>query len=304
MEIKKFENFTPGGWVNVKIDEQLFIRMEKYVYALDTLIIKPNDKYDLFKKVDALSNINDFTKDCDIQTKISIITLLQYLNEIKSYFNPSSAGFLLEGFLATLIHGKMLNDYGSIDITSSYNELDPIRFKTEGNLGPGIHKRDYQIKLYKSGSNIKLKWEEDKICDYYVICLKVGDDIDVHILDGKNKDLDEFVGNYASISRSTKTYERDGYIIVNTNKLRSNNYKRTLKISNVAEMIEGCGDDIRDSLKNIYDDISELHYNIDSLVSGYDKERKKISVDDAKLNSDGSLIKLSNDINTLSKGLS
>jgi hypothetical protein len=36
MDIMRFENFkTPEGWVNVKIDRQLEIRLKSYVDALD-----------------------------------------------------------------------------------------------------------------------------------------------------------------------------------------------------------------------------------------------------------------------------
>jgi hypothetical protein len=35
--IKKFEKWVPQGWVNVKIDNQLDIRLGKYVAALDNL---------------------------------------------------------------------------------------------------------------------------------------------------------------------------------------------------------------------------------------------------------------------------
>ena len=40
MDIIKFENFKniPEGWVNVKIDDQLFIRMDRYVNTLDKIV--------------------------------------------------------------------------------------------------------------------------------------------------------------------------------------------------------------------------------------------------------------------------
>ena len=111
MDIMKFENFknVPDGWVNIKIDDQLFIRMDRYVNTLDDLVGNENI-YDLYKKIEVLSNIDKYINDnkVSVQSKISIITILQYLKEIKNYFNPSSSGFLLEGFLATLIHGKII----------------------------------------------------------------------------------------------------------------------------------------------------------------------------------------------------
>ena len=131
----------------------------KYVSALDTLPIfkKVRDRYNLYKKIEALSNIDLLISrsDVDIQTKIAIITLLQYLNEIKGKFNPSSAGFLFEGFLATLIHGvKDSNNYGPADINSSYSEFDAPQFEIES--GRGVKKINYQIKLYKNSGYIKI----------------------------------------------------------------------------------------------------------------------------------------------------
>lgn len=53
--LKKFEGvddvYKLSGWVNIKIDEQLYIRMAKYVSALDTLMPRVKDRYDLYKKV-------------------------------------------------------------------------------------------------------------------------------------------------------------------------------------------------------------------------------------------------------------
>jgi len=165
MEIKKFEKFSepivPGGWVNVKVDEQLFIRMSRYVSSLDEILLNTGgsskDKYNLFKKIEILSNIENYiasnNSKVSIQTKISVITLLQYLKEIKDFFNPSASGFLLEGFLATLIHGKLVKGYKPSDITTSYSDLDAVQFQTHGYKG--IKKLDYQIKLYRKGSNIR-----------------------------------------------------------------------------------------------------------------------------------------------------
>lgn len=50
MSIKKFEAFSKDlkGWVNVKIDNQLGIRMSRYIPALDRL--SKGNKYNLAKK--------------------------------------------------------------------------------------------------------------------------------------------------------------------------------------------------------------------------------------------------------------
>ena len=124
MDIMKFENFkVPEGWVNVKIDRQLELRLKSYVDALDEYLIStnkmhPTQKHDLFLKIDALSDINELISDrVSIQTKLSIVTLLQYLKELKNNFNASTSGFLLECFLASLIGAKVKGDYSKFDLT-------------------------------------------------------------------------------------------------------------------------------------------------------------------------------------------
>ncbi len=305
------------GWVNVKIDHQLFIRMSRYVLALDTLCDRPSDKYNLFIKIDMLSNIESYINnvDVDIQTKISIITLLQYLNEIKTKFNPSSAGFLLESFLACLIHGEVIPGYEEADITSSYSELDAVQFKTSSSRG--IKKLNYQIKLYKSGGNIKIKWKE--LCDYYVICLKNSNNtIDVHILSKDPNDADSYIGKFAvNIIKSVKPNDfiRDAgretqYILLNTKKLytegRAHEHKRTLDIKDdtINGLILACGNSVKNSIEKVYNNLSELHYNVDSLVSGLDKNKVKISPDRAKKNADITLRKISNDVSNLKRDIS
>lgn len=311
--LKRFEGVDDidklSGWVNVKIDEQLYIRMAKYVTALDTLMPRVKDRYDLYKKIEMLSNIDKHIQNnnVDIQTKISIITLLQYLNEIKEQFNPSTSGFLLEGFLATLIHGVKIGDYGASDISSAYSELDAVQFETES--GRGVKKLDYQIKLYKNKGNIKINWK--KKCDYYVICLKNDDKtIDVHILSINPLDKDSYIGNYLVVPRGMTDADYilalddiTDHVNLNTNKLYTKKHKFLIKLdvaSNTIErLISSCGDNIKQSIAKVYTSLSELHYDVDSLVTGYDKNKRKITVDLAKSNADLTIDRITTDITNL-----
>ena len=313
MDIIKFENFKniPEGWVNVKIDDQLFIRMDRYVNTLDRIVGNRN-KYDLYKKIEALSNIDKYIENSEIsvQSKISIITILQYLKEIRNHFNAASSGFLLEGFLATLIHGKIIEGNRPAEIKTSYNELDAVRFKSTGGMG-----KTYQIKLYMKGSNIKVNMSEP--CDYYVICLKDGNDIDVHILDGQNIEHDQFIGGILSAQYikgktitsppNRESYIRfDGtkeYMIINTRKLENNSLKMKLDIGNIDSLIIKCGEEVMKSINDTYIKLSELHYNIDSLVTGIDKDKKIISIDYAKSNADRTISELTKSISKLSEDI-
>lgn len=349
--LKKFETVDDSinrlsGWVNIKIDEQLFIRVAKYVEALDTLLVHQRYRYDLYKKLEILSKVDEkLNSSVDIQTKISVITLLQYINEIKGQFNPSSAGFLLEGFLAALIHGKKIKGNKAADITgrqtpeenqveddeytdeylkTSYKDLEAVEFETES--GDNLGKITYQIKLYKKGNSIKIKM--NKICSYYVICVKDGDGknspIDVHILTpgdtsltyDQNKLDNSFIGQYATkvrgvenrntYMRKTKTKNQIPYIELNTNLLSNHIYKITLKTddSTINNLISKCAESVKDSIENVYSHLSELHYDVDSLVSGYGKNKNKISSTEAKLKTDDTLKKISAEVNKLESDIS
>jgi hypothetical protein len=356
--LKKFETVDDSinrlsGWVNVKVDEQLFIRVAKYVNALDTLLDSQRDRYDLYKKLEILSKVDaKLNSSVDIQTKIAVITLLQYINEIKGQFNPSSAGFLLEGFLAALIHGKKVSGNKAADITgrqtpneqipneieplpeddyvdknyleTSYKDLEAVNFETES--ADNLNKITYQIKLYKKGNNIKIKMGKDRICNYYVICLKDGNSknspIDVHILTPGNLNLtyeqnkldNSFIGQYATkirgggnaYMRETKTKNKIQYIELNTNSLAKHFYKVTLKTDDdtINSLIAKCAESVKDSIENVYSHLSELHYDVDSLVSGYSKNKTKISSTEAKINTDITLKKISDEVNKLQSDIS
>lgn len=351
--LKRFESIDDIeklGWVNIKIDEKLFIRMAKYVTALDTVLTNDRDKYDLYKKLEILSNIDSYIQkiNIDIQTKISIITLLQYINEIKSQFNPSSAGFLLEGFLAALIHGKKVSGNRPADITNrqapqlpseptedddenkeklSYKDLDAVDFETSSG---SMNKIKYQIKLYKKESTIKIKM--NSICDYYVICLKDGNIFDIHILTPGDPSLTyeqnvvnnpSFIGKYASKIKGTNEYIRRTksikkvitYIELNTRFLetdrpRTNNtghqygIKLVIDDDTINGLISKCAESVKDSIGKVYTHLTDLHYDVDSLVSGYNKERILISPTEAKAKTDETLRKISTEVNKLESDIS
>ncbi len=313
MNIKKFENFSElTGWVNVKIDNQLYIRMARYIPALDKL--SKGGIYNLAKKLDVLSKVDKLINKSDVslRDKISVLTILQYLKEIRDekQFNPSSSGFLLEGFLATLIHGEIIGGYGIADITTTYNELDPVIFKTNDPEKTHRRKLDFQIKLYKRGGDIKVNFTT--LCDYYVICIKDSDKIEVHILSGKNIDDKVYIGNFARRIRGTEDFIRysgednkKSYIVLDTNKLSNSNKgsARKIYINNIDNLLSNCTNNIYKSIKSVYDQLSELHYDVDSLVSGIDKDKKPIDVDTAADNANRSIENIQKEVLNLRKGI-
>lgn len=326
--IKLFESIDDisnlKGWVNIKIDDQLYIRMSRYVSALDTLIPRVRDRYDLYKKIEMISNIDkhmDKNSGVPIQIKISIITLLQYLNELKNQFNASSAGFLLEGFLACLIHGYLppsgTNGVSDISgIGKSYSEFDSPRFKTESLGGRGIRKLEYQIKLYKDSGTIKINFK--KLCDYYVICLKTGDVINVHILSMDPNDTESFIGKYLvkprDVSRNTIIDDMNidilkddkGFVSLNINIFKNKGHKSIkldIKDSTINELINKCGKNIKKSIEKVYTNLSDLHYDVDSIITGYDKNKARVTVDTAKRNCDITLKNISSNIVNLKSNI-
>lgn len=310
--IRKVKQYTPpDGWVNVKIDDLLFKRMEKYVYDIDDLVVKNDrDRYNLFLKINVLSNIRNIIadKEINIQKKISLICILQYLKELKKHFNASSSGFLLEGFLATLIHGKIVPGRKLADITTTYNELDAVEFDTQTKI-------KYQIKLYKKNKNGIINVNFKKALNYYVICLKDEatdkDKVDIHILDGRNTNKPNYIGRFSSSKdvnnfikpkKNSKGEPIGSFIPISISKLNRNlNSKKTLEISNLDDLIEISKEGIKDMISNVYNNLSDLSYDIDSLVSGRGPNGDQIDVDTARLNSIMSASKIKKEINNLTK---
>jgi hypothetical protein len=294
MDIIKFENFnsniTPQGWVNVKVDRQIELRLKNYVYVLDEYLMshkgmRDNEKHDLFRKIDALSDIGgELTSDSvSIQTKLSIITLLQYLKELKNNFNASTSGFLLECFLASLIGATVKGDFSKFDLT--HKVLD-------------VGKLKYQIKFYGEGNPSEIDWPENfkKRCDYYVIAIKDQDKIIVSIFNGKNKNDPSYMEKFAKpigrgtnrnkdnvirtkTTTKTKKDENKKEIEVITTKrwividpkeevYKNFKYKRVIDLEHIDRIISSCSQSIQDSIKILFDRISEMEYHAESIITG------------------------------------
>ncbi len=152
---------------------------------------------------------------------------------------------------------------------------------------------------------------------YFLICLKEKDDIWVHILDGKNPNHPQFIGGplsaqYIKGSKIDKVPDPESYIrhdgnkeymVINTKKLRKNSLAKKLDTGNLDELIKKCGESMMNSINDTYVKLSELHYNIDSLVSGVDKEQRLINIDEAKKQADKTLEDITKSISKLSEDI-
>ena len=64
----------------------------------------------------------------------------------------------------------------------------------------------------------------------------------------------------------------------------------------ISWLISSCGDNIKESIAKVYTSLSELQYDVDSLVTGYDKNKRKITADLAKNNADLTIGRITTDI--------
>jgi hypothetical protein len=126
-----------------------------------------------------------------------------------------------------------------------------------------------------------------------------------------------YIGNYLVIPRgitdsdyiiSLDDLDENGnrkinHISLNTNKLYTKNHKFLIKLdvasSTIERLISSCGDNIKQSIAKVYNSISDLHYDVDSLVTGYDKNKRKINIDLAKSSADLTIDRITKDITNL-----
>jgi len=274
--VKFKRKFVPSGWVNVKIDNELSIRVSRYVKNLDKLL-PTRHRANLYEKIKKLGTITSIVGDSKVsmQTKIGIITLLQYLREIKTQFNASSGGFLLESFLAGLIYGK-LEETGR-GVADLINDDRSIVYDVDK------YELKYQIKFYSTGSSIKVNMKET--CDYYVIALKSGQNVSVNILDGKNMNDPSYIGYFATKIHGTDNFIREDskgqHLIINSSKLSQHPFKVQLSLDNIDENIEKIGNDVKKCITDVYDAVSELNYDVDAVITGIDKFRRNMKIDKA-----------------------
>lgn len=340
MDIKKFEEFTfkpdgSQGWINVKIDNNLFLRMARYVPALDKIVMlnntDPNAIYDLYKKVKVLSNVERWigNNQITVQDKIAVITILQYLKELKENFTGSSSGFLMEGFLAALIDAEIVKGHGKVDIKTKSKKVKNIKEKDSDVFGTEFKTRTqltYQIKLYQKGSSIKIRiLPEEQMCDYYVICVKDGDIITINILSGKDSSDIYYIDRPENVTHKRNTDTIDTiptvypdnwiehhrsdyedfskpYIIIDTSKLKSN-IELNIDTRNINNMIKKCGKSISDYIKTVYGKLSELHYDIDTLITGVNQDIQYVRPDDAYTKVEKTIEEIGTEMGKLKKGL-
>jgi hypothetical protein len=263
----------PTGWVNVKIDMEVLKRVRRYSKNLGT---NSRGYLSFVSKLDELETISRRTstrgaslrKRNAIQKEMSAIILLHYINEIKDFFTPGSSGFLFESFLAGLIpNSKVVEDNSEVDIRAD--------------------NKNYQVKLYSPLQNYV--GVNSIIVDYYLVCLKYPDRIDIFLLDGseiiEGVDPSENHVSRFSVASGIKTKQITTSPVFNG---PGQVFKYSLELINLEKKIETIGVGLRKSLDDLYKELSEFQYNVETIITGVNEKGKIITGEEFSKVSDAS----------------
>jgi len=251
LDYRSLLTILPTGWVNVKIDMELWKNVTRYSSQLGigVGVSKLKSKLRDLESVNNRSIRNRKYTRKSIQREMSIIMLLHYINELKDSFDPSSAGFLFESFISGLIpDSKVLDDNGPYDVVDG-----------KGNT--------YQMKLYNNLADyINIKGSSE--CDYHIISIKHADRILVYILDNI-KESPNYIENYKTPKGA-----------ISMSKLKSKGEYYELELINLDEKIEHIAKGLKQTLDNLYNNLSEFQYNIETIVTGTNQKGELLGGDD------------------------
>jgi hypothetical protein len=274
MKYLKSINEDLTGWVNVKIDKEVFFRVQRFISAINTDYgVEAFDaklKYIANPTKPKIGSVNE-----KIQKQMSGVMLMHYLNELKNNFNGSSAGFLLESFLGGLIGGIVVDDNGPIDVKS-----------TDG--------QSYQIKFFNWDNTSHISINSSLTCDYYIIALKKGDDIFVWRLNQAGSSPDRLLSTYLTKPIEKEPVKKE-VILTKAGKPKKEKKEKpvvwitklkkrldlAIKIDvsskNIDSKIDLMADGLKQDLNSIWTEISDLQFNIEGIVTGVDKNHHSLN---------------------------
>jgi len=249
------------GWVNTKVDMEVVKKVRRYSRGLGT-----GSRRDGFvMKLSELQNLSQGLEKRKrsrktIQKEMSAIMLLHYINEIKDFFTPASAGFLFESFLGGMIkNSKIVEDNSKADI------------RADGET--------WQIKLYDGlSSSISVAYLDEEEAkrenrepqvpvDHFVICLKFADRIEINVLRGIDDEKDPLC---------YKNFLTPGGQFSSA-KIKSTPYKYSLYLMGIEQRIEDIADGLKKAIDDVYADLSDFQYNIESIITGVDEKGKLLN---------------------------
>jgi hypothetical protein len=245
------------GWVNTKVDMEVIKKVRRYSRGLG----QGSGREGFVSKLSDLQRISSEglqkrkRSRNTIQKEMSVIMLLHYINEIKNFFTPSASGFLFESFLGGLIkNSKVVEDNSKADV------------RADGET--------WQIKLYDgvSSSSISVAYIDEKSrpkipVDHFVICLKYADKIDIVVLRGIEDTSDPLCYNNFITGGGNFSVA----------KIKNTPFKYTIELLGIEEKIQSIASGLKESIDDIYSDLSTFQYNIESIITGVDEKGKLLN---------------------------
>lgn len=285
-------SILPTGWVNVKIDMEVIKKIKRFSTNLGD-----NTPGGFMKKLEYLSNPKKLKQDKynsnsdlteNIQKRMAVVMLLRYMEEIKDYFNPSQSGFLFESFLGGLLPGRVPDNNAYYDMLSE-----------DGSTTYQVKFYDYKadsidinspMKEIKVGKDVKIVQNLDNWCNYYIIALKEHNKI--HLWNLKK---DNGIGT-TSKENLLDTYLSDTLTQIGK-KVDGLKYKRMLRVSDlkshktgdmyvcidlskIDDVIDECSEGLKEIVKDLWETVSSLQYNVETILVGVDQNHKKLEEGD------------------------
>jgi hypothetical protein len=167
-----------------------------------------------------------------------------------------------------LIGAKVKGDFSKFDLTHKILDVGKLK---------------YQIKFYGIGNPSEINWPSNirKRCDYYVMAIKDENKIIVSIFNGKNPDDPSYMENFAKpkgrskldrLKKEVIRTDKNGknFIVMDPKEIDYINfkYKRIIDLDNIDKIISSCSQSIQDSIKTLFDRISEMEYHAESIITG------------------------------------
>ena len=285
----------PTGWVNVKIDMEIVKRVRKYAKVLGNnnqghlSFISKLKEFEKISQLKRKEQYREKLKRITIQKELACILMLHHINEIKDFFNPSQAGFLFESFIAGLMsNSRVRDDNSKVDIKS---DTDRYQLKFV----------DYTTEYVEVTTDIDSK--VSIYLDYYMIALKYFDKIELFIINGKELGNQIYFENSKIVTAGMRFRIKSLESEVDDKFIK----KITLDLSSIDNKIKNLGENIKNSITELYDEISKFNYNVETIITGVDKNGNIIKDQDqfnnyhdlARIN----LIDLSNYLDNLVEGI-
>jgi hypothetical protein len=256
----KEENYSgilpilPTGLVNVKVDMEVIKKTRRFSRGISRKLGIAG----LIDRLKVLSReLTHRSRSTEtIQREMSAIMMLHYLNELKGHFDPSSAGFLFESYIAGLITGSMVKEDNSpIDVEDSTG-------------------KKYQIKLLEFREmSASITTLNDEYLDYYIIAFKFADKIKIFILDGKDQEADNYINNF-KVKTANRAFSFSKF---REYKDTTNDFIYDIDILNIDKKIDNIAKGLKEVLTLLYSSLSKFQFNVETILTGVNENGDIIS---------------------------